>query len=158
MVVHASSHADTAQSLVQAAGAFLRLRLQALLGADQQTVFLTNALYLCPRCRQFAAATVAEWKRMLGDPRHQERLVADIACCTPREILALGREALYAVTGEWIGQGKLADAVGEWHERTGHAFVPSGVPVMPAYHPTYVSTNAALYLEWRKHILKWWSG
>ena len=141
---------------VGAAGSFLRLRLQKLLDDKQQKrVFLTNATKRCPDCRPFKNPTVAQWQQMVCDHRKDlaREIRRHIAPDDSKAILALGRVALFAVTNDW--NSNLKTTVGECLYTPNNIGLPPDIPVIPAYHPTYISTAPRQYHDWVEHICKW---
>jgi len=141
---------------VGAAGSFLRVRLEKLLGADSQKVFMTNAYGWCPKCSDDVQTPTRE---MVNSAENQRRFKRDVAKCgdSVRAILAVGQVAVEAVTCQRFND--MDDVLCESSYPTCDGVLPAGIPVLPVYHPSYMLRRGGLtaqeYPEWRERILEW---
>jgi uracil-DNA glycosylase family 4 len=141
------------------AGSFLRGELANLLSrSKQEKVFLTNAFQQWPICSHRIQTPN---QAMVNS--HQRLLKADIsACAGPKAILAVGRIALYAVTGNAAYLNQRTWPMYKLVARTPYSSAPglaqgaAAIPVIAVYHPRYVRVqqHSALLQPWRRSILK----
>lgn len=127
------------EPFVGPAGQKLNGMIKAM-GIEREQVYIANIMNWRPdtgRAYGNRAPTQAEMAYCLP------YLAAQVAIVQPKVIVALGRTAVDGLLGPDPDR-RMGDIIGQWHEF-------AGIPVIPAYHPSYIlrnDTNKAKRAQW----------